>query len=311
VTIAADKPAAERLDAPDVTRCPLCGATAKLAFTAYDRNRELSEERFRYRRCTACRVLSLVDVPDDLDRFYPAAYYELPDPADLERLMPVEAHKVDLLRAWAAPGRLVEIGPGVGVFAYGARRAGFDVTAIEMDARTCKYLRDAVGVEAIHSSDPASALADLPPARAIAMWHVVEHLPDPWTVLDAAAANLEPRGVLLLATPNPEAAQFRLLRARWAHVDAPRHLFLLPLAALTERAAAAGLRRVAVTTTDPSGRHWNRFGWEYALRRRPAAGPPSRPVALTALALTLALRPFEHTALRGAAYTAVFVKDAS
>jgi hypothetical protein len=128
-------------------------------------------------------------------------------------------------------------------------------------------------------------------------------------VLEAAAANLEPGGVLALATPNPESAQFRLLGPRWAHVDAPRHLFLLPLGAITGRAAELGLRRAAVTTSDPSGRHWNRFGWEYALRRRPAAGPPPRPLALAALGLTVALRPLEHSGMRGAAYTAIFVKE--
>lgn len=274
-----------------------------------DRNREVSLQLFAYRRCVACGTLSLVDVPDDLERFYPADYYDLPPASALEHLESNEAHKVAMLRELVGVGgRLVEVGPGAGVFAYGARRAGFDVTALEMDARTCEHLRDAVGVGAVQTDDPAAALASLPPSRAIAMWHVIEHLPDPAGMLDAAAVNLEPGGVLALATPNPQAAGFRVLGRRWAHIDAPRHLFLLPLAALTERAASAGLRRVAVTTSDPSGREWNRFAWEHGLRRRPAAGDAPAAVKLAALALTLALRPVEHTGLRGAAYTALFVK---
>jgi SAM-dependent methyltransferase len=292
-------------------RCPFCGGPAELALEAVDRNRELGHERFRYRRCLACGTLSLIDVPADLGRFYPPSYYELPAASELQGLVPVEAHKIAFLRKYVEPGRLVEVGPGAGVFAYGARQAGFDVTAIEMDERTCEHLSAAVGVRAVHSDDPAAALAGLPPSRAIAMWHVIEHLPDPAGVLDAVAANLEPGGVLALATPNPQALQFRLLKARWAHVDAPRHIFLLPVEALTRRAAAAGMQRVELTTSDPSGRHWNRFGWEYAMRRRPAAGPAPKPVAVAALGLTLALRPLEHTGLRGTAYTALFVKDAA
>jgi 2-polyprenyl-3-methyl-5-hydroxy-6-metoxy-1,4-benzoquinol methylase len=276
-----------------------------------DRNRELSDERFRYRHCLSCGTLSLIDVPADLGRFYPPSYYDLPAAGDLKSLAPVEAHKVALIRKYVRPGRMVEVGPGAGVFAYVASQAGFDLTAIEMDERTCEHLSAAVGVRALNSDDPAAALAGLPSSRAIAMWHVIEHLPDPAGVIDAAAANLEPGGVLALASPNPQALQFRLLKARWAHVDAPRHLFLVPLEALTRRAAAAGLRRVEVTTSDPAGRHWNRFGWEYAMRRRPAAGPPPKLVAVAALGLTLALRPLEHTALRGTAYTVVFMKDAA
>jgi SAM-dependent methyltransferase len=294
----------------DALRCPLCGGAATLALTARDRNRELSDELFRYRRCQVCGVYSLINVPADLGRFYPSEYYELPDAARVDALVPAEMHKLELIRRFAdPPGRLVEVGPGSGVFAYAARRADFDVTAIEMDERTCAHLRDTIGIQAVQSARPEASLTELPPSRAIALWHVVEHVPEPWALLDAAAANLEPGGALALATPNPDSLQFRLLRARWAHVDAPRHLFLLPLDAVRARAEAAGLRLAHVTTTDPAGRHWNRFGWEYALRRRPASGPASRPVAGAALGLTLAMRPLEHTGMRGTAYTAVFVKD--
>ena len=121
---------------------------------------------------------------------------------------------------------------------------------------------------------------------------MIEHLPDPDAVLEVAATNLEPGGVLAIATPNPQSTQFKLMGAHWAHVDAPRHLILLLDA--QRRAETLGLRQVAVTTSDPSGRHWNRVGWEYGMRRRPAAGPAPNSVAWTALALTVALRPLEH-----------------
>ena len=303
---------ADKVDSParraDVGDCPFCDGLCELGFEAWDRNRELSAERFRYRHCSACGAFSLVDVPDDLGRFYPSSYYDLPAAEELDRVAPGEVHKVAMIAEHAASGRLVEIGPGAGVFAYCARRAGFDVTAIEMDTRTCMHMREIIGVEAIESADPAGVLAGMPPSRVIAMWHVVEHLANPAAVLEAAAANLEPGGVLAVATPNPNSLQFRLMGGRWAHVDAPRHLFLLPLDAVTRHAEHAGLRQAAVTTSDPSGRHWNRFGWEYGMRRRPAQGNAPAPIGLASLALTLALRPMEHTGLRGAAYTAIFVK---
>jgi hypothetical protein len=298
----------DRLRCP-LKRCPLCGGEAELAFVSGDRNRELSADSFRYRRCGACRTVSLVDVPDNMGAFYPTEYYALPDEDELAQIAYLERHKVELIGGSVEPGRLVEIGPGAGVFSYAARQAGFDVTAIEMDARASAHLTNTVRVTAINSADPASELAALPPSRAIAMWHVIEHLPDPWGMLGAISVNLEEGGVLALAAPNPDSVQFRLLGARWAHVDAPRHLYLLPLETLTTKAAQLGLTRTLATTNDPSGRHWNRFGWEYAIRTRPAAGPPSRLVSTAALGVTLMLRPLEHRRLFGAAYTCLFVKD--
>ena len=289
--------------------CPLCGAAGRPAFTARDRNREIEDRPFHYARCERCTTLWLVDPPADLGRFYPEGYYELPPAERLPALAAGEGHKVALLREVADGGRLVEIGPGFGVFAFAARRAGFDVTGVEMDARCCAYLRDTVGVGAVHSARPAAELERLPPSRAVALWHVIEHVPDPGGLLDAIARHLEPGGVAAISTPNPQSLQMRLLRARWAHVDAPRHLTLIPLGALTERARRSGLRPMRVTLADPAGRHWNRFGWEAALRRRPAAGPPTKPVAAAALGLTLAMRPVEERDRLGAAYTVTFRKE--
>ncbi len=288
----------------------MCGGRGGPAFSAVDRNRGLGDGRaFQYARCTVCSTLALANAPEDLSEYYPPAYYDLPDPADLHRLAASEAHKVELLERHVTPGRLVEIGPGFGVFALAARKAGFAVTGIEMDPRCCAYLESSVGVEVIRSDRPAPALVILPPSRVIALWHSLEHLPAAGEVLEAAASALEPGGALVVSTPNPESLQMRLLGARWAHIDAPRHLALIPLDALTARLAQHGMRQAEVALDDPAGRHWNRFGWEYALRRRPSTGPASPLPRVMGAALAMALRPLEGRGRRGSAYTAVFLKD--
>ncbi len=94
--------------------------------------------------------------------------------------------------------------------------------------------------------------------------------------------------------------QFRLLRTRWAHLDAPRHLTLIPAPALIDRARALGLEPVEVLTGDPFGRHCNQHGWTAALARRPARGL-SAFARHGGAALTKLLAPAESRGLRGAA----------
>jgi SAM-dependent methyltransferase len=212
------------------------------------------------------------------------------------------------LRQFGAGGTLVEIGAGFGLFARAARKAGFEVTAIEMDARCCDYLENVVGVDAICSDAPERALADIGPSRAIVLWHALEHLPRPWAVLERAVESLAPGGVLALAMPNPDSLQFRLLGTRWAHIDAPRHLFLIPFAALEARMMDLGLRLAHVTARDRAGRGWNSFGWEYALRRDPARRPPTIFTWTAAHILAQGLAPFERRGMNGTTYTAAFVK---
>jgi SAM-dependent methyltransferase len=294
-----------------VSSCPLCGGETVAAFTTSDRNRAISTRRFLYRRCLMCATLHLDEVPENLGRYYPQDYYQLPSRRALDRAARSrgEVAKLDLLRAQRPPGQLLEIGAGFGVFARAAHQAGFAVTAIEMDARCCEYLEHVVGVKAICSDTPEELLPRLPASETVVLWHVLEHLPRPWDVLEGIAANLTPGGVLALAVPNPDALQFCLLRGRWAHVDAPRHLFLIPSATLIERAGQLGLRLAHITTSDPAGRLWNRFGWEYALRRFPAVRRSTVITRGLALLGALALSPLETRGLYGTAYTAVFVKD--
>ena len=294
-------------------QCPLCRGPVRQAFTASDLNRAISSERFEYGRCRSCSTYFMVAPPADLSRYYPEEYYNPPSAQALDALAGAELEhfKLQLLLDQVEPGRLVEIGPGAGVFARAARNAGFDVTAIEMDSRICGYLREVVGVNAINSDAPEEIIPTLPPSRAIAMWHVIEHLARPWEMIERAARNLEPGGVLAVATPNPRAMQFRLFGRSWAPLDAPRHLFLIPQEPLARRCGELGLRLVSTITADPLGRHLNWFGWEYALRRSPRSRPPARTSRALSLLIARALRPIETRGLNGCAYTSVFVKSSA
>jgi 2-polyprenyl-3-methyl-5-hydroxy-6-metoxy-1,4-benzoquinol methylase len=246
--------------------CPQCRQASPLAFRAKDFNRRLSSEVFDYYRCPACHLIFLSPIPANLGSYYPQDYYTLPQTTQrLDRIAEALRYQIELVRRFVPTGRLLEIGPAYGAFAHLAKKAGFDVEAIEMDQRCCAYLSEVVGVRAINSDDPAGVLPTLEQKDVIALWHVVEHLPDPWTVLERAAERLRPGGILLVAAPNPDASQFRLLRSHWPHLDAPRHVELIPARLLIRRLASAGLEAVLVTTNDQGGRGWNVFGWQKSL----------------------------------------------
>jgi len=57
------------------------------------------------------------------------------------------------------------------------------------------------------------------------MFHVLEHLYDPRTYLQASHELLRPGGRLIIQVPNAACWQFRLLGASWNGVDVPRHLY--------------------------------------------------------------------------------------
>jgi 2-polyprenyl-3-methyl-5-hydroxy-6-metoxy-1,4-benzoquinol methylase len=294
-------------------KCYHCGQSALLSFTSKDYNRRITEEKFDYYRCSKCDFIFLYPLPKDLGRFYPTEYYEVPkDEEELAaRAEKLQSAKLDVLLRFATKGSLLEIGPAYGLFAFLAKRAGFEVTGIEMDSRCCDFLRSIVGITVVEGNDTLSLLGTLPKYDVIVLWQVIEHLPDPWTVLNSAAQHLVPGGVLIIDTPNPEAFQFRVFGARWTHVDAPRHVTLIPAQLLSEFAEKQGMKPIDISSNGAISRGYNSFGWAFSLKnffRSAAAGSVAH---LLGRVLNKLMIPIERIGLRGSTYTAVFKKDSS
>jgi SAM-dependent methyltransferase len=295
--------------------CPFCGGAGRQAFDATDRNRGISQERFAYARCEACATVFVVAAPRDLGRYYAGDYYQFdrdgePSWRREQPLIESASYRVGLIGRYVARGHVIEIGAGTGAFASAAQQAGFDVTAIEMDERCCDYLNGR-GIRAICSDDPLAVLDSLPPARAVAMWHVLEHLSNPAEVIERVVDKLEPGGVLAIGVPNPRSLQFRLLKARWAHLDAPRHLCLVPPDALARKAEDLGMRCMEMTTNDPDGLASNRFGWLKSLERRPARRITKWLTGHAGFTAHRLMGPLERTGNRGSAVTLLMRRESA
>ncbi len=173
---------------------------------------------------------------------------------DYYRMKPLLAHKTE--------GRLLEIGPWIGIFSCNAKDAGFAVTAIEMDPQCVDFLNNVLGIKAVQSSDPAATMAAMDESfDVIVLWHTLEHLPKPWFVLQKAAERLAPGGILLIAVPNIESYDFTVLKAAWVHLDTPRHLYFYTARSLATLCTTFGLRTLELTTSDRLSKALSLHAW--------------------------------------------------
>lgn len=289
--------------------CPYCGSAAEYRLTVGDLNRRVTRDAFDYHRCGSCDLMFLRNVPENLGTHYPQDYYYIPRTLqELAQGAAPERYKLDLVRRFRQHGRLIEIGPATGSFALLAKQAGFEVEAIEMDARCCTFLRTVVGVPAIESTDELASLQSCRSADVIALWHVVEHLRTPWELVRIAAERLNPGGILVIAAPNPDALQFSILRSRWVHIDAPRHVTLPSAAFVARVATAAGLQPALLTTRDRGSLGWNRFGWQQFAMTPFANRYLRRAAAMAGRLLGMSMAPLESREGAGTAYTMILQK---
>lgn len=97
------------------------------------------------------------------------------------------------------PGRLIDLGGGVGYFAGWALGRGWDAYSVDVSEH-------AAAAAAIRVGAPRSLLA-APESMdgtcdVVTLWCVVAHVPDPRAVLADAVRLLKPGGRLLMTTPN-------------------------------------------------------------------------------------------------------------
>ncbi len=146
---------------------------------------------------------------------------------------------------------VLDVGAGIGVFPAAMLTAGWDVVAIEPDARTVQMLIDSLGIRA-----EAEDLLDLTPERlghfdAITFNKVLEHVEDPVTLLRHAATFLQERGFCYVEVPDGVAASAGQNRQEF--VIQHHHVFSPASLALLGERAGLGVARVG-RVIDPSGK---------------------------------------------------------
>lgn len=289
--------------------CSNCNSETDLYFQSQDYNRHTTREIFNHYRCRKCNLIFISPIPENLNAYYPQSYHFVPESIEfLEANTDSERYKIEIIQRYAKQGRLLEIGPSLGCFINLAKNSGFITEAIEMDERCSKFLNEKLGIPTINSSDTSEALDVVKPFDIIAMWHVIEHLPDPWKTLEAISKKINPNGILVIAAPNPDALQFRLLKRYWPHVDAPRHLTLIPPNTLVEKLESLGMRVRLITTNDEGGLGWNIFGWEFFFSNLCTSPRINKFLRMIGRNVAKLLSPIEKRNGKGSAYTMVFQK---
>lgn len=111
--------------------------------------------------------------------------------------------------------RVLDVGCGGGLLSEALARAGAEVTAIDLAPNVLDVARLHLyesGLHVDYREISVEALAQQSPASfdAITCMEMLEHVPDPGSVIDACAALLKPGGKLFVSTLNRTPAAFAL-----------------------------------------------------------------------------------------------------
>jgi len=146
------------------------------------------------------------------------------------------------------PGaRLLEIGFGSGAQLRRMRELGWEVTGVDVDPAAVAAARNR-GFDVRLGELAAQRFPD-GTFDAIYASHVIEHVPEPESLLRECHRLLRPGGVFVVVTPNVRSWGHRVFGEAWFSLEPPRHLVLLGPRALQAAARRAGFGVVEVRTS--------------------------------------------------------------
>jgi SAM-dependent methyltransferase len=240
------------MSAPVARACPACGLErSHFAFEVAG---------FVHVRCAGCDTLfvAVLPPPDLVEATYLAPDYHSTAEGQEQRMRAEADARAQILRKFGCRD-VLEIGCGPGHFLDAVRELGMRVEGVDR-ART------AAGPRARGHTIHDCWLQDLVPVEqrfdAIAMWEVIEHVPDPKDMLMVARRWLRPGGFLALSTPSSSGLPARTLGARFPMVCPPDHLALFSRRGLTALLGAAGFDPVRWTSFSGLGREQLRRGFQ-------------------------------------------------
>jgi SAM-dependent methyltransferase len=219
-----------------------------------------------------CRQCKLVYVGEDLasidfSQLYGEAYYTGGNEQVFANYIGEEGarragarRKLWGLRRLVPGGRLLDVGCAAGFFLAEARRH-YDVMGVEFSEYSSQYAREHLGLEVVTGTLQDAALPnenfDL-----ITLWDVIEHVADPYSVLEESARLLKPGGYLILTTGDIGSHHARLTGADWPLLEPPWHLYFFSRETMSKMGERAGLQYVSCRTRGVFSSHpmlHNRF----------------------------------------------------
>ena len=200
--------------------CKICGANnSKVKY--YLKN-------FNVVKCCACSTVFLDfknKVIDPLE-IYSRGYYQERNEHYLKNIIVDPIHGPEnpsiidfreglkLIESFKHPGRLLDVGCGMGIFLTIAKEKGWEVSGVDISDYAARFARERFDLSCF-----AGKLKDLRFQDryfdVITMWDVIEHFEDPLDELNEIKRILADDGIILFDTPNVES--FMRLIAHWIY----------------------------------------------------------------------------------------------
>lgn len=217
------------------THCPICYADNGIFYERFGYNL-----KFTYLLCCECRTVYQNPRPQYNTSFVEEAYedyatnrWNYKDATYYERnAIQFDKELKEILGFDKRKTAILDVGPGVGLFLYSARKFYPEYMGLEVSKNLARIIEEQLHIK-IHT-DPFESFAPGRKFSCINISHVIEHVPNPNEWMQKAKSLLEPEGLLVIDVPNWFAwtqklkwflKRLGIRKGEWPAGKMPEHLY--------------------------------------------------------------------------------------
>jgi len=219
--------------------CKFCGNKESNLF--------LAMEGFAYRKCKKCGLVYQNPRPifDELKKRYSENYfqYELFNQENFFNLMKLGLKDIgfDYFYKEGVYGRkFLDIGCATGLLLNYLSKKGWDVIGVEICRESAEYAINKFGLEIFIGTLQDASFPDNY-FDVVHLSHLIEHVPDPLSLLIEVRRIIKKDGHVILTTPNVNGFQARVSGSKWRSAI-PDHIFLFSKKTMREILTRTGFR---------------------------------------------------------------------
>ncbi len=231
--------------------CPACCGPLEPALAGI-RDADSGED-FSVATCAKCGLGKTLPVPQDLGRYYSAAYYGNRHGFTRQYCNQRRLRWINRFTPVTTQRRLLDIGCGDGSFIEAAQNDRWQVTGVE---RAPDFARS-LGLSVYESLDSITDMFDC-----VTLWHVLEHIEDATELFMSLDRVLARGGSIFIAVPDFQSLQARVFGRHWLHLDVPRHVIHFSEMALDQLCAKDGYWAQRLRTSELE---YDLMGWTQSL----------------------------------------------
>ena len=279
---------ARNSESEDITTCQVCGST--------ERTLKFDDGPYQVYTCSECTFVYVTPrlCGQALRDVYNETYWKSNNPKERgyadytkESALYLKTYKkrMKLVSKWLPEkGRILDVGCAAGYFLRIAEQHGHDVHGVELSQAIAPEAIRSLGADRIYNG----SLDDAVTARGwqeqsfdlITIWDVIEHVPEPQSLLASIKKLIKPGGKLLLETQNVASMLANKLGKRWHHYKHDEHLYHFNPTTITRLLTDCGFK-VLTCGSSYAGKYVS-FGFlaERATRLGTIPGILAKPLAL-------------------------------